>query len=142
MILREVATHRFSVYAVCGFPTEEECEVELFLLNNAHSHPRAMRDLNSALRDWTPQNGPPFEVEERAKRLRDDICEFRAREKGKSKLPRILFFEDGMSVICTNAFLKTGSTPDGEIGRAIEIRKAYFRHEQHGHLRVLKGWGL
>ncbi|HEX3552320.1 MAG TPA: hypothetical protein VIA62_03725 [Thermoanaerobaculia bacterium] len=140
MILREVATHRFSVYAVCGFPGEEDCEVELFLLNNAHAYPRAMRDLSSALRHWTPQNGPPFEVEERAKRLREGICEFRAREKRKSKLPRILFFEDGMVVICTNAFLKTGSTPDGEIDRAIEIRKAYFRHKRQGHLRILKGW--
>jgi hypothetical protein len=104
-----------------------------------------MRRLNTALRDWTPQHGPPFEVEEQAKRLRDGICEFRAREKRQKKLPRILFFEDGMKVICTNAFLKQGSTPDDEIHRAIEMRDEYFSHGYFRHRfapRILKGWGL
>ena len=145
MILREVAIHRYSVYAVCGFPSEEECEVELFLLQHWDFYKKAMRDLNTALRRWTPQHGPPYGVEERAKRLRDDICEFRAREKRQPKLPRILFFEDDMRIICTSAFLKQGSTPDHEIDRAIEIRQKYFRHGYFRHGKnpiILKGWGL
>lgn len=145
MILREVAIHRYSVYAVCGFPTEEECEVEKFLLENWDSYKKSMLDLNVALRNWTPQHGPPYEAEERAKRLRDQICEFRARERRLPKLPRILFFEDEMRVICTNAFLKHGSTPDYEIERAVEIRKEYFRHNyfRHGQIPIIrKGWAL
>ena len=61
------------------------------------------------------------------------------------KLPRILFFEDEIRVICTNAFLKEGSTPDDEIDRAIEIRDEYFSHGYFHHRfgpRILKGWGL
>lgn len=145
MIFREVATHRYSVYAVCGFPSEEDCEVEFFLLRNWDMYKKSMRDLNAALRSWTPQYGPPYGVEERAKKLRDGISEFRAREKRLAKLPRILFFEDDMRVICTNAFLKQGSTPDEEIDRAVEIMKEYYRHGyfRHGRTpRILKGWAL
>jgi hypothetical protein len=145
MILREVAIHRYSVYAVCGFPSEEECEVEQFLLEHWDSYGKAMRDLNTALRRWTPQHGPPYGVEERAKRLRDDICEFRARERRVRELPRILFFEDGMRVICTSAFFKHGSTPDHEIDRAVEIRREYFRHDYFRSgltPMILKGWAL
>jgi len=141
MLLREVATYRYHVYAVCGFPGEEECEVEKFLQENQHSYPRAMKDLNIALRNWTPQHGPPFANDERAKRLRDGICEFRAREKGQKKLPRILFFEDDVRIICTNAFFKEGSTPDHEIDRAIEIRTEYYR-QPFVRYRILKGWAL
>jgi len=137
MILREVAIHRYAVYAVCDLL--EQCAVEGFLQEHWQSYPKAMRDLNSALRDWTPQYGPPFEVEERAKRLREGICEFRAREKRKKREPRILFFEDGSAVICTNAFFKESSTPDDEIDKAIAIRKEYIRQKQT-HLRILKGW--
>jgi hypothetical protein len=142
MFVREVATHRYSVYAVCGFPLEMECEVEIFLHQYWHAYPKAMRALNTALRHWTPQYGPPYEVEERAKRLRDDICEFRAVEKRRKKLPRILFFEDGMRVICTNAFLKEDSSPDHEIDRAIGIRREYFRQNPVKLNRILKGWAL
>ncbi|HEX6899132.1 MAG TPA: type II toxin-antitoxin system RelE/ParE family toxin [Thermoanaerobaculia bacterium] len=140
MLLREVATYRYHVYAVCGFPGEEECEVEKFLQEHQDSYPKAMKDLNTALRNWTPQHGPPF-VDERAKRLRDGICEFRAREKRQKKLPRILFFEDSMRIICTNTFFKEGSTPDHEIERAIEIRTDYFRQSFVEH-RILRGWAL
>jgi hypothetical protein len=140
MVLREIAVHRYSVYAVCHLPAEE-CQVEQFLLAHRSSYPKAMRDLNSMLRDYTPQHGPPFEVEERAKRLRDDICEFRAREKRRERVPRVLFFEDGMSVICTTAFLKRSSTPDFEIDQAIEIRSEYFSHKP-SRLHILKGWGV
>jgi hypothetical protein len=141
MILREVAVHRYSVYAVCGFPTEEQCEVEIFLNQYRHSYPKAMRDLDVSIRVWTPQHGPPFEVEERAKRLRGGICEFRARERRKDKLPRVLFFEDGMRIVCTNAFLKKGSTPDEQIDRAIAIRTQYVQVRWKTH-RILRGWGV
>src|SRR3954447_22725061 len=104
MVLREVAVYRYSVYAVCDSREEEgnDCEVEEFLQENRQSYPRAMKDLNVMLRKWTPQHGPPIDDEgQRAKRLRDGICEFRAREKGKKQVPRILFFEDGKDIICT-----------------------------------------
>jgi hypothetical protein len=143
MRLREVASYRYQVYAVCGSPTEMDCEVEQFLLQYSQSYPKAMRNLNTILRSWTPQHGPPYEVEERAKRLRGDICEFRAEERRQKKVPRILFFEDGMRIICTNAFLKKGSTPDHEIDRAVEIRREYFRQNPLDDLtNILKGWGL
>jgi hypothetical protein len=139
MILREVALpRRYAVYAVCGFPTDEHCEVEDFLLLYRHSYPKAVRDLNTLLRDYTPQHGPPFENDQVAKRLREGICEFKASQKRKKKCPRILFFEDGKLIICTNAFLKDGSTPDSEIDRAIQIRGRYFRHQPE----ILKGWGV
>ncbi|HEX7182063.1 MAG TPA: hypothetical protein VF756_09485 [Thermoanaerobaculia bacterium] len=139
MVLREVAFYRYAVYAICSLPSEE-CQVERFLIESWQAYPKAMRDLNSMLREWTPQHGPPFEVEERAKRLRDGICEFRAREKGKKQVPRILFFEDGMNIICTSGFLKLSSTPDIEIARAVEARAEYFAHKPD-RLRFLKGWG-
>jgi hypothetical protein len=140
MVLREIAVYRYSVYAVCRLPAEE-CQVERFLLAHRSSYPKAVRDLNTMLRDYTPQHGPPFEVEERAKRLRGDICEFRAREKRRKGVPRILFFEDGTTVICRTAFLKSSSTPDPEIDQAIEIREEYFRHKP-SRLHILKGWGV
>src|SRR6185295_10164151 len=65
MVLREIAAHRYSVYAVCRLPAEE-CQVERFLLAHRSSYPKAMRDLNSMLRDYTPQHGPPFEVKDGA----------------------------------------------------------------------------
>lgn len=143
MFVREVASYRYSVYAVCGFPSEKDCEVEIFLLQHWGSYPTAMLHLNTVIHDWTPQYGPPYEEEaQRAKRLRDGICEFRASQKRQRKLPRILFFEDGMRVICTNAFLKEGSTPQHEIERAIEIRKEYFRQDPVGLGNILKGWPM
>src|SRR5262245_29604450 len=139
MILQEVAVHRYAVYAVSGLPSGG-CEVEQFLLRTRSSHPRAISDLRSMLRDYLPQHGPPFEAEERAKRLRDNICELKAREKRKPGLPRVFFFEDGMAIICTSAFLKLGPTPDSEFDRAIAMRTEYFQCKPD-RLIIAKGWG-
>lgn len=141
MILREVALpFRYLVFAVCDLPGGE-CQVERFLVDHQFEYPRAIRDLNTMLCQWTPQHGPPFEVEERARRLRDGICEFRAREKRKRRAPRILFFEDGRTIICTSAFLKSSSTPDPEIERAVASRAEYFAHKPRP-FRILRGWGV
>jgi hypothetical protein len=145
MILREVAVYRYSIYAVCDFRKEEgrDCEVEEFLHETWKSYPKAMRDLNTMLRQWTPQYGPPFDdAGQRAKRLRDGICEFRAKEKGKRQVPRILFFEDDKEIICANAFFKESSTPDHEIERAIIIRRCYFRAKARGRKHIRRGWKL
>ena len=81
MTLREIAIWRYSIFAVCddlGW-----CQVESFLLESRRAYPRAVRDLSSTLRDYVPQHGPPFELAQRAKRLRDGICEFRAWQKAR-----------------------------------------------------------
>ena len=139
MNLREVALpRRYSVQAACGFPTDEDCEVENFLLENRHSYPKAVKDLNTLLQKYVPQYGPPFENDQIAKRLRNGISEFKASQKRKPKCLRILFFEDGKTIICTNAFLKETTTPDDQIDRAIIIRSRYFRNTN----KILKGWGV
>lgn len=118
---------------------------------------RSIRDLNQMLKRWTPKDGPPFDVEERAKRLRDGVCEFRAHEKRLKKQPRIFFFEDHdpssampdwvvdvrgirASIICTSAVLKT-TTPEEEIERAIAAQGEYLAHKPE-HLSFRKAWGV
>ena len=118
------------------------CQVETFLREHWHSYPRAMRQLNAFMRHYTPQHGPPYEVAQHAKKLRDDICEFRASEKRRREFPRILFFEHGQAVICTNAFFKTSSTPDEEIKKATEMREEYLRQTPFAPNQILKGWSL
>jgi hypothetical protein len=145
MVLREVAApFRYSVYAFCG-AAQDECQVEQFMLRYQGAYPRAIRDLNMMLREWVPQKGPPFESETRAKRLRGDSCEFKAQEKRRKKAPRIMFFQDGRIVVCTNAFMKSvpGSTPDGEIDLCLSIRERYFAAKA-ANLRpkIRKGWAL
>jgi hypothetical protein len=145
MILREIAfPFRYAVYAVC-VSIQDDCQVEQFMLEYQGAYPHAIRDLNKMLRGWVPQNGPPFESEERAKRLRDGACEFKAHEKRKKKAPRIMFFQDERIVVCTNAFMKPvpGSTPDEQIELCLSILKRYFADKTSGRLpEIRKGWAL
>jgi hypothetical protein len=147
MTLREVAGWRYSIFAVCD--DRGECQVERFLLEIRGRYPRAVRDLNAIMQDYVPQHGPPFEVEERAKRLRDDICEFRSWQRAKKKGRavriglRVLFFEDGAAIVCTSCFEKPilGTTLDDEIDLAIGLRARYFQEKTH-QLTILRGWGV
>jgi hypothetical protein len=143
MVLREIALpSRYSVYAICDIPSER-CQVEEFMLEHQRVYERAIGDLSAMMRDWVPQFGPPFESEDRARRLHSEICEFKAKQKRRRNAPRVLFFEDGRIVICTNAFMKPpGSTPESEIEKAILLRSAYLLDRAGLRLRVLKGWGV
>ncbi|HVT17476.1 MAG TPA: hypothetical protein VHQ90_15005 [Thermoanaerobaculia bacterium] len=147
MTLREIQSWRYSIYALCD--ESGSCQVEHFLLESRQAYPRAVRDLDSIMRQWVPQHGPPFEVEERARKLRDEICEFKAWEKVKKQkrvarvLLRVLFFEDGAKIICTSGFVKTDSTPDDQIDEAVELRATYFQEKEQGvSQRILQGWGV
>jgi hypothetical protein len=144
MILREVAApNRYSVYAVVDRPNADlGCEVERFLLKNQGRQPKAIRDLNEVLRRWAPKHGPPFELEHRAKRLRDGACEFRASQKRRRQVPRILFIEDGRVIICTNAFMKSGATPQNEVDRCLDIGRQYFADKAINRIEVRKGWAV
>jgi hypothetical protein len=91
------------------------------------------------------KKGVPFESEQRAKRLRDGACEFKAQEKRKKKAPRIMFFEDERFIICTNAFMKpaTGSTPEKEINLCLSTRETYFADKAANRRpEIRKGWAL
>ncbi len=146
MTLREIASWRYSIYAVCD--DSGRCQVEELLLESRRTYHKAVRDMISTLRDYAPQHGPPFEVDERAKRLRDDICEFKAwQEIRKRKRTmrmglRILFFEDQRTIVCTTGFLKPSVTPEGELDEAVRLRGVYFDHKQAGSLHLLTGWGV
>jgi hypothetical protein len=143
MILREVASpSRYSVYAVCD-ALSQRCQVEEFMLEHQRFYGKAIGDLNVMLRKWVPQSGPPFESEDRAKRLHSEICEFKARQKRRRSSPRILFFEDEKIIICVNAFMKPpGSTPESEIEKAVLRRDEYLADRASGSIRVLKGWSV
>jgi hypothetical protein len=146
MTLREIASWRYSICAVCD--DSGRCQVEEFLLESRRAYPKAVRDMTSTLRDYAPQHGPPFEVDERAKRLRDDICELKAwqgirkRKRTVRMGLRIFFFEDQKTIVCTTGFLKPSVTPEGELDEAVRLRAAYFDHKQAGTLHLLTGWGV
>ena len=146
MTLREIASWRYSIFAVCD--DSGRCQVEEFLLECRRAYPKAVRDMNATLRDYAPQHGPPFEVDERAKRLRDDISELKAwqgirRRKRIVRMGlRVLFFEDQSTIVCTTGFLKPSVTPEGELDQAVQLRSVYFGHKQAGELHLLRGWGV
>jgi hypothetical protein len=144
MILREVAApHRYSVYAVVDKPLlDRDCEVERFLLENQAHQPKAMRDLNVMLTVWVPQYGPPFESEDRAKQLRDGAAELRASQRRRQQVPRILFIEDGKIIICTNAFMKSGATPQAEIERCLDLCRHYIEDKAGYRVEIRKGWAI
>ena len=88
-------------------------------------------------------------MKERAKPLRDGICEFRSWQKTRRRRRivrlglRVLFFLDGASIVCTNAFVKFGSTPEAELAEAVRLRFLYFEEKRSGFLlRFLQGWGI
>jgi hypothetical protein len=146
MTLREIASWRYSIFAVCD--DSGRCQVEEFLLESRRAYPKAVRDMSSTLRDYAPQHGPPFEVDERAKRLRDDICEFKAwqeirrRKRIVRRGLRVLFFEDQRAIVCTTGFLKLSVTPEGELAEAVRLRSVYFADKRAGSLQLLRGWGV
>jgi hypothetical protein len=144
MILREVAPpYRYSVYAVVDKPLlDHDCEVERFLLEHKGRQPKAIRDLNKMLTAWVPQKGPPFESEDRAKRLRNGACEFKASQRRRRRVPRILFIEDGQIIICTNAFMKSGATDQDEVDRCLDLGRQYHADKAIHQIEVRKGWAV
>jgi hypothetical protein len=142
MRLREVASpFRYSVFAVCD--DSGICQVENVLLSLKNGgYDRAVANIMATMRDWTPQFGPPLDVDERARRLREDICEFRASQKKKKQVLRVFFFMHESEVVCTSAALKRHPTPDERIAEAIVIREQYLRCLPTKDFEYLRGWAL
>ena len=103
-------------------------------------------DAIALLTDLVPRTGPPLRSRRsdakflgfsyrshirRTKRL-NDVWEFRLGVRMTVPALRILWFfdpedEEQRTIICTNAFTKTGSTPPEPLDEAKELRRQYLR---------------
>jgi hypothetical protein len=123
---------KYYVWAMCG--EDGSCQVMEELRRVRAEHPDLVDTILALLLEITPNEGPPLDDPYRAKMLyRDRLYELKAdKEIARRKRLglRIAFFFDnyhgGPVVICTNAFCKTGSTPQECLDLAETERARYY----------------
>lgn len=121
---------KYDVWVVCD--EDGSCQVLETLAEVKKEHPDLVETITAIL-DIVPDEGPPLDGY-RAKMLyRDLLYEFKANKDVHRKHLglRIAFFFDtffgGPVVVCTNAFLKHGSsTPAAALDAAQLLRARYF----------------
>jgi hypothetical protein len=122
---------RFRLMAV---GTQENEKVHLpYLEFQGEALRRAAREWPKLVRiiDYMADAGPPKD-EEKSKRLREGIFEFRT----KGGLRLLWFYDEGRVVICVNGYIKQGQKiPNAEIDAAIQWKNKYFTAKRSGTLK-------
>lgn len=121
---------KYDVWVICD--EDDSCQVFKTLAEVRKEHPDLVETITAVL-DMVPDEGPPLDGY-RAKMLyRDVLYELKATKTVRRKQLglRIAFFFDefcgGPVVVCSNAFLKYGSsTPDADLDTAQVLRLRYF----------------
>ncbi len=119
------------VYTVLAIREDDgSCQVLDHLEKVRVEYPKIYAEMMALLQNYVPVNGPPFHNVSQAKRLRNGICEFKARDE-RIMGHRVLFFEEEpCRIICTNACYKTVKTPPDAIPTAEEQRGAYWSYRR------------
>ena len=111
-----------------------QCQVAKFVSDSD----RDLGDKMFNLLTKSAEDGPPEHNNTKAKRLRDDIWEFKVGPKQGAKL-RVLYFRGNNDrIVCTNAFKKAQQkTPPAEINRAIRMLADYKTAQITGTLETV-----
>lgn len=83
-----------------------------------------------------PLQGPPQQNPRVCKCLGGGIYEFRGQHRGQ-KLRVVFFYDDNRKVVCTNAFSKAETTPQGELKIARDLREQYLTAKFRKELQIL-----
>ncbi len=129
MILSQIAKDRWTVLA----PVDKNGGIPLldFLMDSVKSG-EAKEKMLSLLTFKVPTEGPP-KNEEKCRKLKDGIYEFKSASKRGPKVRVLFFYDKGNIVICSNFFLKDQQkTPPREIEKAKEIREQYLNDKKAG----------
>ena len=132
MKLLQLGSMRWRVLAV--YDHREDCHVLDVLVALGANCPAAGKMLRR-LRSVIPEHGPNFENDQKAKHLDDGICEFKEQPQRGPK-PRVFFFADGQTFICTEALAKRGDELSNFIARAKAIRETYFADKAARKLEI------
>jgi hypothetical protein len=120
---------RFSILAV--FNEEDSCQVIQKLRKVRVEHQELAQQMGALIYEEVPDKGPPPDSRRFGELYQGVIYEFKAVEQltKRTKLWfRIAcFFDDASTIVCTNAFYKTGATPPGQVTLALRERERYFR---------------
>ena len=133
-VLHLAAGRKHDVWAMCG--DDGTCQVLEVLRAVPDEHRDLVETVLALLYEVTPTDGPPLHDPRRAKMLyRDLVYELKADKdlpRRKHLGLRIAFFFDGPIIVCTNAFLKSGGTPQAALDTALLERARYYeeRHER------------
>ncbi|HEY6321054.1 MAG TPA: hypothetical protein VJA16_05820 [Thermoanaerobaculia bacterium] len=143
MKLFDVAGHgrRFSILAV--FNEEDSCQVIQKMRRVRIEHQELAQQMGALIFEEVPDKGPPPDPWRFSELYQGLIYEFKAAERvaqRKTLWFRIACFFDGAStIVCTNAFYKTGATPPDQVTLAIRERERYFRDKRLNNLDLADG---
>jgi hypothetical protein len=130
--------HHFSVWAV--FNEEGSCQVMEKMRRVSREHQGLAQQMAAMLYEEVPDKGPPNDSRRFHELYGELIYEFLAVEfvtRTMRKGFRIACFFDGPTVVCTNAFYKTGTTPRDQVNLALGERERYFRDKELGKLDLI-----
>lgn len=133
-LIHLAAGRKQSIWAVVG--EDGRCQVlEMLLVQALEEHPDLAETMMALLFEVVPDAGPPLGDPRKAKRLyRDILFELKVdRGVGVGKhvgLRVVFFFDEPATIICTNAFYKSHSTPQTELDAALVQRRHYFEAKE------------
>jgi len=128
----------FSVWAI--FNEDGHCQVMEKMRKVSREYQDLAQQMALLLYEEVPNNGPPEDPMRLHELYGELIYEFLAVEfvtQTERKGFRIACFFDGLIVVCTNAFYKTGTTPRDQVNLSLRERERYFRDKDLGRLDLI-----
>jgi hypothetical protein len=139
MKLFVVAARRFSVLAV--YNEDGACQVMEKMRKVSREHQDLAQQMALLLYQEVPDKGPPEDPTRFHELYEGLIYEFKAIEfvtQSEKKGFRIAcFFDTPLTIVCSNAFYKTGTTPRDQVSLALRERERYFKDKALNRLDLI-----
>ncbi|HXO26165.1 MAG TPA: hypothetical protein VOA80_02370 [Thermoanaerobaculia bacterium] len=131
--------HHFSVWAV--FNEEGSCQVMEKMRRVSREHQELAQQMAAMLYEEVPDKGPPNDSRRFGSLREGVVYEFKAQEY-VTRTERLgfriaCFFDGAFTIVCTNAFYKTGTTPRDQVNLAVGERERYFRDKELDKLDLI-----
>lgn len=140
MILYPVSQGIWDVFSVCDEDGNSQVMDKLVELQGGSKAEESLgTKMRHLLEKWVPAqiNGPQTHNTNIAKKLTDDIFEFKKGAKKGPKIRVLWFYGEGKQVICTYCFTKTNKIRKTDLNKADDLRTEFFKDLAAGTISVV-----
>lgn len=140
MIIYPISAGIWDVYAVAD--ADGNCQVMAALVelqNGSRAEASLGTKMRQLLENWLPSrvNGPQTHNLNIAKKLTENIYEFKKGAKKGPKIRVLWFYGNGKQVICTLCFLKTNKVERKDLKNAEDLRTKFFKDFAVGNIAII-----